>query len=641
MVGLLLIPLAIAVAVAGRWPATGERPGPARHVLVVATPELALRELRDGPLARAGARGAVGALSVRALHTRPEPAEGYIALGSGVRTRSVPAVDRRAVVVDAGGRVRAIGALQAANRGRRIGSVPGALGSALRAAGRDIVVTSDGPAALAAMDRGGAVTVARGDPLALARRHDVVIADTPGASDAARLLQAAPSDDTLVVLVSVSPAPDGHLTPAVLRGPGVPAGRLVSDSTRRDGIVTLGDVAPTILAVLGVPRPAGMPGRPLRTRAGPPRLERLLDLEARSARQASAYRVAIYLAAAALLALVALARVRSARIATAAALLAAALPLATYLIRLAPPAGSDLAYGAMVALIAAATAAAARLATPGPRAALAVVLGVTAGVLGVDGATGGFLHTTTMLGYSLPGGGRFYGMPNSTFSLLAGATLLAAGLLVERYGRAALPGVAAAFAVVVLLNCVPGLGSDVGGLLTLTPVFGITWLGLAGRRVRARHIAALAAAATALLVVLAGVDVLRPDDARTHLGRLAADVLDSGPGPLWDAIVRKESANLRLLFHSPWSVALAVVLAVPLLLRTRLSEPVSVAVTGTLALAVLGFVTNDSGPVVVALALFYVAPLLVVSRRCGEITTRPWLARAAARRRASPASAGP
>ena len=248
---------------------------------------------------------------------------------------------------------------------------------------------------------------------------------------------------------------------------------------------------------------------------------------------------------------------------------------------------------------------------------------------------------TTMLGYSLPGGGRFYGMPNTTFSLLAAATLLAAGMLLERYGRAALAAIAAAFVVVGLLNCVPGLGSDVGGLLTLMPVFGLTWLALSGRRVRVRHVATLAAAATALLVILAAFDVLQPDDARTHLGRLAADVLDTGPGPLWDAIVRKESANVRLLFHSPWSVALVVVLLVPLLLRTELSAPVRVAVMGNLALAVLGLLANDSGPVVVALALFYLAPLLVVYRRCGEITPRRSLARAAAPHRASQASASP
>ncbi len=635
----------------------------------MATPRLALHELREGPLRRVVARGAVGAMSVRALHTRPDPAEGYVALGSGVRTRTVPAARRGEVARErasggegghgrdgegaggrggagaggrggevARGRVGAIGALIAANRGRRLRSAPGALGSALKAVGRDIVVAGEGPVALAAMDRDGAVTVARGSPLELARRHDVVFAAVPDAAAAARLLAKPPPAGTLVLLVSVSPAPDGQLTPALIRGARVPPGRLVSDSTRRDGIVMLGDVAPTILAVLGVARPAGMSGRALRTRAGPAQLHRLLDLDARSARQATAYRVIIYLAAAALLALVALARVRRLGIASGAALTAAALPLAAYLVRVLPNPGSDLVAAGLVALVALTVAAAAAAATREPRAGLTVVLGLSAVVLALDGATGGWLHTTTMLGYSLPGGGRFYGMPNTTFSLLAAATVLVAGLVVERYGRAALPGVALGFVVVALLNCLPAFGSDVGGLLALTPVFGITWIGLSGRRVRAKHVAVLAALAFALLIGLAAVDLLRPDAQRTHLGRLAAEMLQTGPAPLWDAVVRKESANFTLLLHSPWSLALIVVLIVPLLLRTRLSPAISAAVAGNLVLATVGFATNDSGPVVVALALFYLGPMLAICRR--TVSPSPGLARAAAPRRASAASGG-
>ena len=141
-------------------------------MLVVATPRLTLRELREGPLRRVGERSAIGAMSARARHVRPDPAEGYVALGSGARTRSVRAARRGEVVrgrrrSHAGrasgrrgevvrGRVLAIDALRAANSGARLSSGPGALGSALAAAGRDVVVTGDGPVALAAMDRASA-----------------------------------------------------------------------------------------------------------------------------------------------------------------------------------------------------------------------------------------------------------------------------------------------------------------------------------------------------------------------------------------------------------------------------------------------------------------------------------------------------
>ncbi len=99
---LLLAGLAIAIALAGRWPATGEPLAEVDHVLVVVTPKLALRELGSGPLRDVAGRAAVGAMSVRALHTRPGAAEGYVALGSGVRTRSIPAADRERAGLAAG-----------------------------------------------------------------------------------------------------------------------------------------------------------------------------------------------------------------------------------------------------------------------------------------------------------------------------------------------------------------------------------------------------------------------------------------------------------------------------------------------------------------------------------------------------------
>ena len=645
----LVIPLGVALALAGRWPATGTALPAVQHVVVVAAPGLSLH---DGTLPRLHADGAaVGAMSVRAFHTRPSVAEGYLALGSGVRTRSVPAA-RHGDVVFAGfgapcrdchgvrrGSVPSIGELRATNDDRRLGSLPGALATALRAGGRDIVVLGDGPVALAGMDGHGAVRVARGSVAALARRHDVVIAGARDAADAARLLPADPPRDTLVMLVSVSPAPDGQLTPAALYGAGVKAGRLTSDSTRRDGIVTLSDVAPTILGALGVARPAGLDGRPLRTTAGGAELGRLLDLDARSARQVGSYRLVVYLAAALLLALIALSLAGARRTATATALTFAALPLATFLVRLFPNTPSNAAALGLTVAIAACLALAGAAIGRTPRGALSALLVATAGVVGVDGATGGWLHTTTMLGYSLPGGGRFYGMPNSSFALLAAATVLAAGLAIERHGREALPAVGVAFAVVALLNCLPGLGSDVGGLLALTPVFGLTWLGLTGRRLRPRDAVVLGVAALALLVALTGVDLLRPDGDRTHLGRLAAEVLDDGVGPLWDAIVRKASSNLFLLVHSPWTMALIVLIAVPWLLPTPLSPTLRATVIANLLLAAVGFALNDSGPVVVALALFYLAPLLAILRaeeRPVAVTAPPARVRAAGPRRASP-----
>src|SRR5205823_13535944 len=64
------------------------------------------------------------------------------------------------------------------------------------------------------------------------------------------------------------PNGEWHLTPMVAVGPGVVRGYLHSPSTRRLGIVTLTDVAPTVLDSLGVPVPDGMIGHALRYHPG-------------------------------------------------------------------------------------------------------------------------------------------------------------------------------------------------------------------------------------------------------------------------------------------------------------------------------------------------------------------------------------
>jgi hypothetical protein len=68
--------------------------------------------------------------------------------------------------------------------------------------------------------------------------------------------------DAVVVVGPASPQDEARLTVAALRRPGQEPAFLRSASTRRSGFVTLADVAPTVLELAGVGRPASMEGRP-------------------------------------------------------------------------------------------------------------------------------------------------------------------------------------------------------------------------------------------------------------------------------------------------------------------------------------------------------------------------------------------
>jgi hypothetical protein len=126
------------------------------------------------------------------------------------------------------------------------------------------------------------------------------------------------------------------------------------------------------------------------------------------------------------------------------------------------------------------------------------------------------------------------------------------------------------------------------------------------------------------VTVLALADHARPTDDRTHLGRFVEQVRD---GTFDVVLVRKAEAIADLLFANPATALLPVVVAAAILLVARPPRPLRAAFDevpawrhGLLALGVtagIGFVTNDSGPAIPALALLVAIPatLAVTARR--------------------------
>ncbi len=96
---------------------------------------------------------------------------------------------------------------------------------------------------------------------------DEAIAATDGML--ADLLELVDLDRDLVIVVSpVAPAGPDQLVVAAVAGPGVEPGLARSGTSRRDGYVTLPDLGPTILSVLGIDKPGAMNGAPIASAGG-------------------------------------------------------------------------------------------------------------------------------------------------------------------------------------------------------------------------------------------------------------------------------------------------------------------------------------------------------------------------------------
>lgn len=448
-----------------------------------------------------------------------------------------------------------------------------------------------------------------------------------------RVLAEVDFDRDAVIVTAPSDPWDGvHLTVAALRAPGMRPGLLDSATTRRAGYVTLPDLGPTVLDLLGVARPDSMEGRPYRVQArswSEPPIARFLeaDRETRFRDRMLGPVAGTYVTLEILLSLVVayvLARCPDRRglrrvLDGVGLWLLAVVPL-TFL-----GAVLDLdSTGPYLLLVmgGGAVLAAAAATLRGPTRPLAALLGLLLLLQIGDVVTGAHLQISTVFGYSPTVGGRFAGFGNLAFGQVAAAAILLSGILAHMLGgRRGFRVAVAVLTVAVVADGMPFWGSDVGGVLASVPAFALVALGLSGRKISPRRLAALAAAGVTAVVGLGFVDLLRPAEQRTHLGRLFEQIGHDGLRPLTDAIQRKVAANLSVIPTSIWIPLVPSVLAFygwlaygssPRLEAIRFRAPeMRWAFIGLLVAAVLGLALNDSGIAVPAMMLGVLNPVLV------------------------------
>ncbi|MFC3994699.1 hypothetical protein ACFOVU_02155 [Nocardiopsis sediminis] len=468
-----------------------------------------------------------------------------------------------------------------------------------------------------------------------------------------RLLEVLPEGSPVLVAGVSVEAGASKLTAALMHGPGpggtdYDGGFLTSESTRREGLVTLTDTTTTLLHSMALPTQPGMVGRAWLEEPRPPgtgaAVDRLADFTTAALVVQSlmagffsllvAVQLLIYAAAA-----YALHRYGARDLDKRAAVLTmtrtvalggAAFPVSSYLANLIPWWSSSVPQIALPACVLLTDVLVVAVAVSGPwrrdiLGPMTVVAGVTTAVLFIDTCTGANLQMNSPTGYTAIVGGRFYGLGNiasATFAtgmLMAVAgvahALLRRGLRVWALAVPPVVGVATLFVVGW-----PGLGTDFGGVLALVPGLTVTVLMIAGRRVTAGWMAAVAALAVLIIGVLSYLDYLRPPSERSHFGLFADQLAD---GAAWTVLDRKLGAMLGSLGN--WQLTLLSACAL-LFLFVVLNKPTDwkvgalqrayeyaptlrAGLTGSLVSALAGFAVNDSGIAIPALALTVAVPL--------------------------------
>ncbi len=457
---------------------------------------------------------------------------------------------------------------------------------------------------------------------ALRSRRRFVVCDLPGGAEGIAelhaLSRARPAGELLLVVQRAQRDGGGHelLWAGAAGLPGGGGRELSSHTTNERGLIASVDLAPSILEHLGLTVPADMRGERLETdgaldsaglRAFAARLRVV------GGRRLKAFGCLIAAWALLLLAasLLPLARRRAARAwaMRVGALAVLWVPIGA-LIGAALEPSAALEYVA-ITLSCFALAAITDTLLPWPRAPLApAAVGVLA--LVIDALAGTQLLVRSLLGPNPILGARFYGFGNELKSGLAVAVLAAVAAALYPAVRSRRAASITAVTGVVLAAVVGSarVGAGVGGVILVAAGFAVAALVLApGGFSRGRALLVLASPLVAL-VALAALDL-----ATAHgSGHFTGSILHArSAGDLRDVIERRYGAAWTELKNHAMPVATALALlyaALALRSRARLLAPIGedpawfATLAGGLTAGIVGTLSEDSGPVLLVVAVF-------------------------------------
>ena len=249
----------------------------------------------------------------------------------------------------------------------------------------------------------------------------------------------------------------------------------------------------------------------------------------------------------------------------------------------------------------------------------------------VDIGLGGKLQFNSAFGNATMVAGRFAGWGNSAFAFVAIFTIIAVAMfkqLMTGY-KVKQPNkyniyIMGALLVVLIFDGAPYFGSDVGGVLALTPALFVISMMLYEKRVGIKAVLLSTVLTIGAISTFALIDLNRPVSHRTHLGRFAESLLH---GDATVTLERKMIASLNSFTRPALSIStimavlffLYIVFSSSKYFKETYSSFISMRyiVLPGVIVAILGLLLNDSGlsiPSNIAIVAIPVITILILNR---------------------------
>ena len=246
------------------------------------------------------------------------------------------------------------------------------------------------------------------------------------------------------------------------------------------------------------------------------------------------------------------------------------------------------------------------------------IMGITFIAILIDIGTGGSLIKYSVLGYDPIIGARYFGIGNEMTGVLLGTMVVAVGAFAQLYGKKPITWFMLLLTLVIVAH--PLLGANLGGTMSIAITAIIFILYSSGLKVNVKRAIYIGLGLTAIVLLMVVIDIFFTSSP-SHLGNIAMQILERGPMTFIETVTRKLQMNIRLIGVSVWTrvlyISIITMAFMMIFLRDTMKNLLnnnkyifSGLFAGILG-SIVGLIVNDSGILLASISNIFITVTLL------------------------------
>lgn len=235
----------------------------------------------------------------------------------------------------------------------------------------------------------------------------------------------------------------------------------------------------------------------------------------------------------------------------------------------------------------------------------------------VDISTGSNLTKTSIIGYDSIIGARYFGIGNELVGVFLASLMFSVSFLMNKF-NSKIPMILLVISIALVGH--PNLGANVGGTISVLFAAIIFVVLMSNIKLNIKRVVTILFGIVLIILTIGIIDIyINPNP--THLGQTILMILREGPVSIVSVVTRKLGVNIKLIRTSTWAKVLYTSLIFGILMFKRYENRVrsmydenkylSLGLISLISGSIIGFLANDSGLLLASLSITFMITTLM------------------------------